>query len=64
METIKKIKKLYDTINGMMAHIGAYGDIGSRHELTSDVMDALYEIDGGEWKKDAIELLFEKYSQL
>jgi hypothetical protein len=39
--------RLYHAVNRMMRHLGAEGEITTRNELVSDVMDALAEIDGG-----------------
>ena len=39
---------LYHAANRLMAHIGAVGEVNSRDEHVSAVMDALYAIDGGE----------------
>jgi hypothetical protein len=39
--------KLYESVNKLMAHIGAYGEVDSRSPLVGAVMDDLKVIDGG-----------------
>lgn len=38
---------LYNAVNVMMAHLGADGEIDTRHRAVTAVMDALHDIDGG-----------------
>ncbi len=38
---------LYDAVNKLMAHIGMFGEINSRHELVDKVMAELHNLDGG-----------------
>lgn len=45
-------RQLYKAANDVATHIGAYGDIDSRHELVSTLMDALHDIDGGSYDSD------------
>ena len=42
---------LYHSINAMLAVLGAEGTITPRHETVTAVMDALHDIDGGEYRK-------------
>lgn len=40
--------QLYNTVQSMMAYLGAHGRIEARGDLAQAVMDALHAIDGGE----------------
>ena len=48
--TQKKFLALYGAVNKMLAVLGAEGEITPRHETVTDVMDALHDIDGGEYR--------------
>lgn len=43
----QKINTFYKSVNEMMAHLNAEGEIDTESSLVCDVMDALYEIDEG-----------------
>ena len=45
----KKFKPLYIAINEMMAILGADGEVNTKQMAVINVMDALAEIDGGEF---------------
>lgn len=47
-----KYKSLYHAVNDMMAKLGASGNITTRADEVSQVMDALHDIDGGVYKQD------------
>ena len=49
----QKIINLYKAVNEMMAVLGAKGEINTLHEKTTNVMDALHEIDGGVYDLDS-----------
>ena len=42
-------RPLYDAVNRLMATVGAYGEVTARHPDVTAVMDALHEIDEGEY---------------
>jgi len=46
---IQKWKKLYHSVNNMMAELGAEGEICAEDKLPCDVMSVLHEIDGGQY---------------
>jgi hypothetical protein len=41
---------LYDSVNEMVAKLGVEGEISTRSDEVSSVMDALHNIDGGTFK--------------
>jgi hypothetical protein len=41
--------RLYTTANALVAQIGAHGDIASDDDRVASLMDALHDLDGGEW---------------
>ena len=45
---------LYHTVNKMMCELGAKGEITTRSELVSDVMDALHSMDGGVYQQHSV----------
>ncbi len=47
-------KNLYIAVNEMLAELGAKGTITTKHNTVSDVMSALHDIDGGEYKLDKL----------
>jgi len=46
-ETIAKYDQLYVATNRLMVILGAVGSVDTDHDAVTDVMDALYAIDGG-----------------
>ena len=52
MEDAAKIKTLYVAVNELMSKLGADGEIHAQTKEAGDVMDALYEIDGGGYNSD------------
>jgi len=46
-QRIKKFMNLYISVNEMMCVLGAKGDISTRSDVVTTVMDALYEMDDG-----------------
>ena len=42
---------LYEAANKLMAYMGAYGSADARSPLGEAVMDALHDIDGGEYRE-------------
>ena len=49
-----KFKRLYITINEMLAVLGAEGHINTKHPTVDDVMDALFDLDDGEYKVERV----------
>ena len=49
----QKIINLYKAVNEMMAVLGAKGEINTLHEKTTNVMDALHELDEGVYDLDS-----------
>ena len=47
-------KNLYDKVNMLVSIIGKNGSIEARSKEVDDVMQALHEIDGGDYKKDLL----------
>ena len=43
----RKTDALYFAVNDMMAHLGAYGEIDPTGDIADAVMNALFDIDGG-----------------
>lgn len=43
------LKALYDSVNAMMAKLGASGELHPRDATVTAVMDAMHDIDGGAW---------------
>jgi len=56
----EKWTKLYHAVNLMMCELGAYGTISTRTKQSMDVMDALFEIDGGAYNDKLLALLTDK----
>lgn len=48
------LKALYDSVNAMMAQLGASGELHPRDATVTAVMDALHDIDGGAWSDKVI----------
>ena len=49
-EEIKLYEQLYDAVNEMLARLGCDGFISTRASQVNAVMNALFNIDGGEYK--------------
>jgi len=49
-EIPKEYKVLYNAVNEMMCVVVLDGQIDIRHDRIENVMDALYDIDGGVYK--------------
>ena len=48
VDLLGKLDELYTVTNDLMAHLGAYGEIDPTGPLSDRVMNALYDIDGGQ----------------
>lgn len=48
LDLLGKLDELYFATNDLMAAIGAYGSIDPTGALSDRVMNALYDIDGGQ----------------
>ena len=48
VDLLGKLDELYAATNDLMAHLGAYGEIDPTGSLSDRVMNALYDIDGGQ----------------
>lgn len=48
LDLLGKLDELYVATNDLMAEIGAHGSIDPTGELSDRVMNALYDIDGGQ----------------
>ena len=57
---LEAVKPLYIAINEMMAVLGAVGEINTRHEKASAVMDALHDLDSGVYDVDKFMQSLEK----
>ena len=54
MGEVDKFKPLYIAVNEMMISIGAIGEMNSQHKAVTKVMNALYELDDGEYDVDKV----------
>ncbi len=51
MDDNQKVTNLYHTVNLLMDEIGAVGSITAKNILSVNVMDALYDMDGGVYQE-------------
>jgi len=51
---MEQLKRLYVAVNDMMAQLGAIGEISTTDARVSAVMDALRDIDGGDYDPDKV----------
>jgi len=51
MDEQEKYENLYIAINELFLKLGAEGSVSTRDKEADNVMDALYEIDGGVYKQ-------------
>lgn len=43
-------EELYESVNELMAHIGAFGEVDTQGPMCDRVMNALFDIDGGDYR--------------
>lgn len=48
VDLLGKLDELYAATNDLMAQLGAYGEVDSTGAIADRVMNALYDIDGGQ----------------
>jgi len=49
-----RLNELYNATNELMCQMGAKGEVSTRDDVSTKVMDVLHDIDGGVYQKDFI----------
>lgn len=49
------IKRLYEAANSLVTHVGAEGEVDSRHQTVLDLMAVLRDMDGGVYQHDFLD---------